>query len=227
MASFLHIWQADLATNEAVWLATSQSLAPAELARQTRLRTLALRQTYGRAHSFMRAVLELYTLQPAKSLCFVTDKNGKPVLADFALHFNLSYRAGRALLAVSDAGPVGADVEQLAPLTDAEALVEELFSGNERLALQAAAARASCGPLFYTVWTRKEAYAKALGTPASFPFARFSVLEPGVTGPPTLVEPAGAYLYSFAVGSGYQGAVALLPAGELPTPQYFRYPVDL
>ncbi|MGI4760239.1 MAG: 4'-phosphopantetheinyl transferase family protein [Janthinobacterium lividum] len=226
MSSFLHIWQADLVANDALWLATSPSLATTELARQTRLRTLAMRQTYGRAHGFLRAALELYTMQPAKDLHFVVDGYGKPILADFALHFNLSYRAGRALLAVSDAGPVGADVEQLAPLTNAEAMVEELFSSDEQLALRAAAVRASCGPLFYTIWTRKEAYAKALGMGLSVPFAQFSVLAAGVAGLPTLVEPAGACLHSFAVGTGYQGAVALLPTGTPPAPQYFKYPVD-
>lgn len=226
MSSFLHIWQADLIANDALWLATNPSLSATELAHQTRLRTLALRQTYGRAHGFLRAVLELYTMQPAKDLFFAANSYGKPILADFALHFNLSYRAGRALLAVSDAGPVGADVEQLAPVTNAEALVKELFSPSEQSAIQAAALRASCGPLFYTIWTRKEAYAKALGMGLSAPFAEFSVLESGIAGLPALVEPAGARLHSFAVGTGYQGAVALVGAGS-PPPQYFKYPVDL
>jgi 4'-phosphopantetheinyl transferase len=227
MSSFLHIWQADLAASDVVWPTASSTLAPAELARQTQLRTLALRQTYGRAHGFLRAVLELYTLQPAKNLYLRADKYGKPFLPDFALHFNLSYREGRALVAVSDAGPVGADVEQLAPITEVEALVAELFSPGEQLALSAAAARASCGPLFYTIWTRKEAYAKALGMGLSTSFANFSVLEPDATGLPNLTAPRGACLHSFAVGMGYQGAVALLPEGAAPTPQYFRYPVDL
>jgi 4'-phosphopantetheinyl transferase len=227
MSSFLHIWQADLVANDALWLATCPSLAPAELARQTQFRTLAMRQTYGRAHGFLRAALELYTLQPAKQLYFSADKFGKPLLVDFPLQFNLSYRAGKALLAVSDAGPVGADVEQLAPLANAEALVAELFSTGEQQALRVAAAGASCGPLFYTIWTRKEAYAKALGMGLTLPFAQFSVLEPGTVGPPTLVAPTGASMHSFAVGSGYQGAVALLTAKEVPTPQYFKYPVDL
>lgn len=227
MSSFLHIWQADLVANDALWLATGPSLAPPELARQNRLRTLALRQTYGRAHGFLRAVLELYTTQPAKDLYFSADTFGKPFLPDFTLHFNLSYRPGRALLAISDAGPVGADVERLAPIPDYEALVAELFSSDEQRALRIAGARAACGPLFYTIWTRKEAYAKALGMGLSVPFAQFSVLKPGDAGPPALVAPAGACLHSFAVGTGYQGAVALLAASESPAPQYFKYPVDL
>lgn len=225
MPSFLHIWQADLVANDTAWQTATTTLAPAERARQARLQTLALRQTYGRAHGFLRAVLELYTLLPASTLRFATDEYGKPFLLDFALQFNLSYRAGRALLAVSDAGPVGADVEQLAPLADAAALIEELFSAGEQQVLNNRGT-ASCGPLFYTIWTRKEAYAKALGMGLSVPFAGFSVLEPGGVGQPALVAPAGACLHSFAVGVGYQGAVALLPNEAAPTPQHFRYPLD-
>lgn len=227
MSSFLHIWQADLVGNDAVWRAAGNTLTPTELARQKELRTQALRQTYGRAHCFLRAVLELYTLQPAKFLYFAADEYSKPYLTDFALQFNLSYRPGRALLAISDAGPVGADVERLAPITEAEALVKELFSSDEQHVLRAVATHVAHGPLFYTIWTRKEAYAKALGLGLSFPFARFSVLAPTASGPPALVAPVGACLHSFAVGTGYQGAVAVLPVAEEPIPQYFKYPLDL
>jgi 4'-phosphopantetheinyl transferase len=226
MRSFLHIWQADLAGPPGAWQAAEASLRPAELARQARLRTPALRQTYGRAHAFLRATLALYAELPPSSLAFATASQGKPLLLGSDLHFNLSYRGERALLAVSDIGPVGADVEQLRLLPDADALVAELFSGPERLGLHSAPA-AGYWPFFHTIWTRKEAYAKALGMGLAVPFTGFSVLEPGADGCPQLVAPAGARLQSFAVGAGYQGAVAVLTDQEMPTAYYFRYPFNL
>lgn len=226
MPSFLHIWQADLVANDTVWRSATTALSSAERARQAQFQTPLLRQTYGRAHAFLRAVLELYTLLPASTLRFSAGEQGKPFLTDFALQFNLSYRTGRALLAVSDAGPVGADVELLAPLDHVEALTTELFSASEQQALHIARPPA-CGPLFYTIWTRKEAYAKALGMGLSVPFPGFSVLAPGGVGQPALVAPTGAHLHSFAVGIGFQGAVALLPDSEAPIPQHFKYPLDL
>jgi len=184
-----------------------------------------LRQTYGRAHGLVRAVLGAYVGQPATHLTLTADANGKPILANGELHFNLSYRAGWALLAVSDAYAVGADVEPLTPLVDAAALVQELFAPSEQQALRAAAP-ADYWPLFYTIWTRKEAYAKALGMGLTLPFGAFSVLEVSTAGPPLLTGPAGASLHSFAAGPGYVGAVAVLAVGAA-APRFFSYPADL
>lgn len=225
MGSFLHIWQADLAGAPTAWQVAEASLRPAELARRARLRTPALRQTYGRAHAFKRAVLSFYTELPPGCLAFATASQGKPLLLGSDLHFNLSYRGERALLAVSDIGPVGVDVEQLRLLPNADALVAELFSGPERLGLRSAPA-AAYWPFFHTIWTRKEAYAKALGMGLVVPFAGFSVLAPGAEGYPQLIAPAGSRVLSFAVGAGYQGAVAVLTSHDLPTAHYFRYPFE-
>jgi 4'-phosphopantetheinyl transferase len=226
MFSFLHIWQANLASPLTDWPAAEAALSEVELARQARLRTPALRQTYGRAHAFMRAVLAFYSPKPAHALSFATGPQGKPVLLGSELHFNLSYRAERALLAVSDAGPVGADVEQLLQLPGVAALVKELYSAEEQVVLRTTNP-AAYWPFFFTIWTRKEAYAKALGMGLTLPFAEFSVLTLAPDTPPQLTAPAGACLYSFAVGMGYQGAVALLEAETAPAPQYFWYPVAL
>ena len=76
-------------------------------------------------------------------------------------------------------------------------------------------------PLFYLIWTRKEAYAKALGMGLTLAFREFSVLAPGQ--PLRLTAPAGASLLSFSTGTGWQGAVAVLTAGDVPSPRHFQY----
>jgi 4'-phosphopantetheinyl transferase len=222
---FLHIWRADLTTRHPGWLAAEATLSVPEQSRQARLRTLALRQTYGRAHGFLRMVLEQYTFQAARFLALATDHQGKPQLPGAGLHFNLSYRPGRALLALSDTGPVGADVEALALLPGASSLVTDLFSVSEQEVLRTAPPGA-WWPTFYAIWTRKEAYAKALGMGLATPFTEFSVLAPGPEGLPLNAAPAGASLHSFAVGGGFQGAVAVL-APDAPAPQHFSYPFNL
>ncbi|AMR29268.1 hypothetical protein A0257_20650 [Hymenobacter psoromatis] len=223
MPPFLHLWQADLAAALPPWAAAEATLSAAETARQARLRNPALRQTYGRAHGFLRAVLSRYTDQPASDLSIHPDSQGKPVLPGFTLHFNLSYRPGRALLAISNTHPVGVDVEPLTPLAGAAALIRELYAPAEQSALRAAAP-ADCWHLFYIIWTRKEAYAKALGRGVGMPFNTFSVLdfEPGQ--PLIFTAPAGARLHHWAAGAGYQGAVAALGDGP-PTPEFFSYPL--
>lgn len=222
MPPFLHLWQANLAAALPCWAAAEATLSATETTRQARLRTPALRQTYGRAHGFLRAVLRQYTGQSVGDLLSYPDTQGKPVLPNSGLHFNLSYRLGRALLAISDAYPVGVDVEPLIPLVDAATLIQELYAPTERAALRAAAP-ADYWRLFYTIWTRKEAYAKALGRGVGLPFNTFSVLnfEPGQ--PLAFIAPTGAALHHWAMGAGYQGAVAAL-GNALPTPQFFAYP---
>nr|WP_239692037.1 hypothetical protein [Hymenobacter coccineus] len=138
---FVHLWHADLAAEHPAWGPAEAALSEAERDRQARFRTEALRQTYGRAHGFLRAVLGPYAGQgPAALMLMAPVPLGKPALpAPTAVQFNLSYRAGRALLAVSNEWAVGADVEALHPMTDALALVQELFSGPEQAALRATA----------------------------------------------------------------------------------------
>lgn len=222
MRHFLHIWRADLTASYPGWPAAEAALSPAEQARLARLRPPLLRQTYARAHGFLRAILGRYTGLPGAAVELQAAGNGKPVIANSTVHFNLSYRPGRALLAVTNRGPVGADIEPLTPLADAAALVKELFSGPEQAALHAAAP-GDYWPLFYLIWTRKEAYAKAQGMGLAFPFADFSVLAPGT--PPRPASPADAQILSFAAGAGWQGSVAILGTAPV-TAQHVDYPAD-
>lgn len=222
MQPFLHIWQADLTAGYPGWAAAEATLSPAEQARLARLRTPLLRQTYARAHGFLRAILGQYTGLPSATVELQTASNGKPFIAASAVHFNLSYRPGRALLAVTDGGPVGADIEPLTPLADAAALVKELFSRPEQAALQAAAP-VDYWPLFYLIWTRKEAYAKAQGMGLALPFAAFSVLAPGT--PPGPASPADTQLLSFAPGAGWQSSVAVLTTVPIAA-QHLAYLAD-
>jgi 4'-phosphopantetheinyl transferase len=220
VSPFLHIWLADLTADAPGWPAAETSLSATELARLARLRTPTLRQTYARAHSFLRDVLGQYVGRPLAAAELATSANGKPTLAHNSLSFNLSYRPGRALLALSNAGPVGADLEPLVPHPDAAPLVAELFSPGEQAALHAAAA-VDYWRLFHLIWTRKEAYAKALGMGLALPFREFSVLAPGR--PPRPTAPADTSLLSFPAGMGWQGAMAVLTAGGMPAPQHFQY----
>ncbi|MGI4744145.1 MAG: 4'-phosphopantetheinyl transferase family protein [Janthinobacterium lividum] len=221
---FLHCWQADLAADHPAWATAPAWLSAAERARQARLRTPALRQAYGRAHGLLRGVLAAYTGLLPSNLTFATELRDKPVLVPPTVYFNLSYRASWALLALANHYPVGADVEPLVPLENAGALVAELFSGPEQAALRAAEP-AAWWPLFYTIWTRKEAYAKALGMGLALPFAGFSVLATAGGRAPVLLVPAGAQLSSFAAGNGHVGAVAALGAAPLLV-QHFDFLAD-
>src|SRR5438552_3363773 len=78
-------------------------------------------------HLFMRIVLSSYTCQHPGKIQFVYDSNQKPFLKNGAtqhpLHFNLSYRANHALLALSNAENIGVDIEKIHNIDNLSAFV--------------------------------------------------------------------------------------------------------
>ncbi|WP_271169822.1 4'-phosphopantetheinyl transferase family protein [Hansschlegelia plantiphila] len=110
---------------------------------------------------------------------FGADAHGKPRIASPTipqdLRFNLSHTRSLVALAVCEGFEVGVDVEEIRPLDIAElaplALAPEERSAFEKLAPDERLER------FYTLWTLKEAYAKARGFGLSLPFPEI-VFEP-------------------------------------------------
>jgi 4'-phosphopantetheinyl transferase len=103
--------------------------------------------------------------------------HGKPRLADAAagVHFSLAHSGDHVVVAVTRAGPVGVDVEQLKPATDYRRLQRSTLTADEAAALGADGER----PLdFLRTWVRKEAVTKAVGTGIGTPFNSFAVTAP-------------------------------------------------
>lgn len=198
------------------------TLSAAEQVRHGRFLAAGPAQTYAGAHLFLRAVLGHYVGQSPAALALGVDARQKPVLtASPPLWFNLSYRAGWALLAVSNQGEVGVDVEEIRPVAGAHALAEQLFSAAERTVLRALAAPAWWAA-FYAIWTRKEAWAKRLGMGLAMPFADFSVAQQRDEAVDWLV-PGTGQLGGFAVDEDHAAAVACA-ASDSVIWQHFEYP---
>ncbi len=108
---------------------------------------------------------------------------GKPRLAgdpaEPDLRFNLSHCGDVALYAFSRGSEIGVDVEAVRNLRDADAIAARFFSPRENQSYLALDPRDR--PLgFFTCWTRKEAFIKALGEGLHYPLASFDVsLAPG------------------------------------------------
>lgn len=103
--------------------------------------------------------------------------HGKPVLADrsAAIHFSLAHSGPDVVVAVSRAGPVGIDVEQVKPKADYRSLQRRTLTADEAVAFHAAGARPHD---FLRTWVRKEAVTKAVGTGIATPFHSFAVGGP-------------------------------------------------
>jgi phosphopantetheinyl transferase (holo-ACP synthase) len=85
---------------------------------------------------------------------------GKPLIAHPSLHFNLSHTHQAALIGLAHS-PLGVDVEWLHPKVDTALILPTIANQAEQNSVQLAE-----NPLqaFYTLWTQKEAYLKAIGT---------------------------------------------------------------
>jgi 4'-phosphopantetheinyl transferase len=97
-----------------------------------------------------------------------------------------------ALLATSDS-PVGVDLEWMNPAIDWRAIAIEMFSPTECAAVTGVED-------FYTVWTLKEAYVKALGCGLSMSTRDFTVW-------PAPLLPDGWSIAVASVPSSYQAAL--------------------
>lgn len=133
-----------------------------EQARYWRI-TAPLRQRqflWGRI-ALRQALAEVTGLAPMQlSLAYQAD--GKPYLANAPhLHFSLSHTDLQVWVAV-DILPVGIDGERVRPGRDVLAIARRTWPAAEQAALQETPPDARL-LRFYTLWTRKEALAKASG----------------------------------------------------------------
>jgi len=79
-----------------------------------------------------------------------------------SLSFNVTHRREIALYAVTSRSAVGVDIEYVEPLPDLEGVASTFFSTRE-LSLLHLLPESERLVAFFTCWTRKEAYLKALG----------------------------------------------------------------
>jgi 4'-phosphopantetheinyl transferase len=110
--------------------------------------------------------------------------NGKPVLGEahknHRIEFNLSHSSDWIVLGFSRAIPLGIDIEWCREL-EFDELVAGFFSPIERNAWATLPA-ANRRETFFTAWTRKEAYLKALGVGLSKSLDSFAVtMDPAAT----------------------------------------------
>jgi phosphopantetheinyl transferase len=111
------------------------------------------------AHLAQREILAAYLKVAPETLVFERPPNGKPVLSDGALEFNLSHSGALALVAVSSATPVGVDVQGPHRTLSKPWFAERICTPRELAAL---GPRPDADQLL-RLWVRKEAVIKARG----------------------------------------------------------------
>jgi 4'-phosphopantetheinyl transferase len=153
-------------------------LSTAENERAMRFRDAADRATWKAAHGLTRLTLTACeaAVDP-RSWIFLAGPNGKPEIArpKCRLHFNLSHTRDFAGCAVTKAGSIGFDVEDVSRSID-PAVAEQNFR-REEIEFLGRPNDASWQDRFYEVWTLKESYLKARGSGLLVPLTGFAFVK--------------------------------------------------
>lgn len=144
-----------------------QSLvSPDERERAGRFRFSMDRDHFLICRGLLRQVLAGYLAKDASAIRFSYGRCGKPEIgdahSDLPLYFNLSHSGDLALYAVTSAGPVGVDVEQIRPVPEMDHITSRFFAPADAARLAALPSRER-NEEFFTCWTGKEALLKATG----------------------------------------------------------------
>jgi 4'-phosphopantetheinyl transferase len=144
--------------------------------------------------------------------------DGKPEVLGSDLQFNLAHSGGLAVYAFTLGRKVGVDLEMVKPIPDLETVSRRFFAEREVEALLALP-EAERNEAFFTCWTRKEAYIKAIGKGLVQPLDRFAVtFLPGETARLSWVDgeplaPERWQMAALPLGPKYQGALLVEGAG--------------
>ena len=142
-------------------------LSTEELARADRFKVERARQDFLISHHLLRQTLSRYLQIDARSISYRYGQHGKPHLKTSARHelnFSLSHSGDRLLIAICHNCEIGVDIERIQERSNPLPLARHFMSGDETLQLAELKDPVAQREFFFTLWTRKEAYIKALGT---------------------------------------------------------------
>jgi 4'-phosphopantetheinyl transferase len=177
LADEVHVWSVPLDVSPARLAALERLLARDEQGRAQRYVHARTRGQFVVARATLRVLLGRYLDIAPEEVRLSATAQGKPRLAEGELHFNVSHTHGLAVYALTRHGEVGIDVEQLRPCPNHLEMAARFFTPGEAGALHRLPAGHS-EEAFFHVWTRKEAFLKAIGLGLPHGLERFEVSVP-------------------------------------------------
>lgn len=156
--------------------------------------------------AILKFILAAHTKLDVKNIFLNYDFNKKPYLASQPwLYFNISHSEDYAVIAISRK-KVGIDIEYMSEDFKFTNLLPDIFEDNEILTIQNTVNKKHA---FYTSWTRKEAFVKALGKGIDEDFKYIPSLDGEHNIDSTLIKNTENWqVVSFDLADDYLGAVA-------------------
>jgi 4'-phosphopantetheinyl transferase len=172
----VHIWLIRFNQSEHIISESDAILSAEEKKRAKRFHFPIDQKRFSVTRTLLKKKLSGIINLPAPYIVFSFSKFGKPELESKSpkIYFNVSHSGNLGLVAISDLGPIGIDVEQFrSEMTTADiakrffskAEIESYLSLPEDQKLQG----------FFNCWSRKEAFIKAVGKGLSLPLHTFDV----------------------------------------------------
>lgn len=209
----VHVWRANLDLPNATIDSLTAFLASDELERANKFRFAQHQTRFIAARGILRQLLGNYLQIHPCDIKFAYSDRGKPYLADSQHHqlqFNLSHSQDYALYGFTYNNSIGVDIEHLRDMPDALKIAQRFFSPGEYQLLQNTAP-AEQATVFFTLWTAKEAYLKAVGTGLAGSLNQIEI----EINPPRLLAINGSHataaswtLYPCIPATNYLGAIA-------------------
>jgi 4'-phosphopantetheinyl transferase len=213
----VHVWRAALDLPRSLLEDLARTLSEDEHAQADRFVSTVDKRRFVARRGALRMLLGTYLGREPGSILLCYGDTGKPRLdrpSRFSLRFNSSHSDDLALYAFAAGTDVGVDVERIRPSPWSERIAERFFSPWEAAQLRAVP-RDRRPESFFRCWTRKEAFAKAVGTGLALSLDRFDV-SVGPSEPPALLRLEGDPeapdrwgIRDLNPSPGYVGAVAV------------------
>lgn len=169
-----HLWRAELNhTNEIVQQYKSL-LSEEECTRATRFIKKSDQEKFILSKGILRHVLSIYLKIQPKMIIFSNTQHKKPFVVGHELQFNVSHSGDYLLIGVTKKNAIGVDIEYVKKNRNHLALAKRFFAQSECRAIKNTPKQDQWAA-FYRVWTRKEAFIKAMGLGLSYPLHHFEV----------------------------------------------------
>ncbi len=171
----LHIWCIPYLQACKSKMIVESVLSPDELIQASQFKFKELQQKFLLRRTILRKILGRYCGSSPKKLNFCTTSYGKPyITGDINISFNFSHSNELAYVAITNDLPVGIDVELIEEFDSKEKVAKQFFSPKEYTEYTNLEPHKKL-EAFFDIWTRKEAFIKAIGEGLSYPLDQFQV----------------------------------------------------
>lgn len=156
------IWCVPLRCDAVTESKLSVMLNSNEAVNAVRFQTRELRRRYVVSHGMLRLILSAFNGQNPRSIHIRTGSHGKPYVAGDGPHFSLSHSSDVAVVAITNGGRIGVDIERVRPDLGIDGFTRGFFVAAEVARIESLPT-GSRTRAWFQAWTRLEAVAKASG----------------------------------------------------------------